>query len=164
VKRPYLNKISDNMAVNISLSEDNPDSGLWESREEMLIYNWEDIAMQKSIAHDTASHHYRKLHQFFGFVNIVMTVVCISISREKSIHKLSTMFFMIMGTLSAITTFYNFSVESRKHKDYHCRYHELSMSIKIEMCKQKHLRIACDIFLSHTEMILNTLSGTAPHF
>jgi hypothetical protein len=135
---------------------------LWENREESLIEAWCVLANQKSEGHAKAAIRYKRLNTFWGMSSLLMNVLFAGGSMIQLPEYIPTIGFVVTGSLAAVCTFFEFAGKREQHNDYSKKYAEFCNALKVEMCKPKAFRIACDVFLAKTEMTLNSLNRSAP--
>jgi hypothetical protein len=135
---------------------------LWETREESLLETWCATAKQKSEEHANAAIRNKWLNKFWGISSLLTNVLFTGGSMIKTPDYVPTIGFIVTGTLSAICTFFEFSSKRERHDDYSNKYAEFCNALRVELCKPKASRIACDVFLVKNEMTLNSLNRSAP--
>jgi hypothetical protein len=156
------------MSVHIDVSESSSDDPLrkellWEKREETLIETWCSIAKNKSDKHTKTAIRYKQLNKFWGLSNLLCNILFVGIVQINVLPKYSpTIGFMITGGIAAVCTFFEFAGKREQHNEYSNKYMEFINCLKVEMCKPKGWRVACDVFLARNEMILNSLNRSAP--
>lgn len=155
------------LKIDISESSSNDDplrkELLWETREESLIEAWCALAIKKSTDHDKAATQFKRLNKIWGLSSLLCNIAFAGLSQLENIPDFApTVGFITTGALVAVCTFFEFGTKYQQHSDYCNKYQEFTNSLKVELCKPKSHRIACDVFLAKNQSRLNSLNRSAP--
>ena len=93
---------------------------------------------------------------------VYVLVLSLRISQVDMLSYTPTIGFVIIGTISAVCTFFDFAGLREKHAESASRYDEIAIDAETEMCKPRANRIACDLFLSRMELRMTNLERYRP--
>lgn len=135
----------------------------WQRKEEELITQWAQKCHDNSAKHKRRAVIYRVLHFVFGltstFVPIGFTGVTL-LGNEDPVVIASG--FITSSCLSSIVNMFNFKNMADAHKEHSARYDSMATSIEVELVKPRPFRIACDLFLARTELLIGQVNNSAP--
>ncbi len=148
-----------------SRSKDDPNRKelLWEHREEDFLKKITSACEKQSKLHRIKGKLFKKLYSAFGVPSMLIPIVLSGLTDQLHDYKLVQSLLMIAtGTLTGISTFFNFGKKYQEHFDYENKYAGLAGDISTELCKPKRHRIACDVYLERIRLLYSNLNTNAP--
>lgn len=138
---------------------------MWERSEETLLRQWLDESLSKSKQHGSTANKKKRYYKVFGSISVILPIIFTGLSQLKldlQYPLIPTIGFICTGVISGLLAFFNFASLYQKHNEYESKYYDYSNMIKSELCKPRHSRIACDVFLKECQLKLSTLHESAP--
>ena len=105
----------------------------------------------------------KKLKQMnLGSKDSTLLPIIATLSQMQVDELIVTILMLACGCVTGMNTFFNFGKQRQQHFEYAGKYQELAMDIGLELCKPKHNRIACDVFLHGVSAKFNHVNNGAP--
>lgn len=146
-------------------SSDNKDRKelLWERREEIHLQTIIDDCEVQSRMHRRKGKRFKKLYATFGVPAILIPLILSGLTDQLTPYPLAHSLLMILvGIISGVSSFFNFGAKYQSHYDFENKYSGLAGDIKVELCKPKAHRVACDVYLERVRLMYSGLNTQAP--
>ena len=135
----------------------------WNSKNSDLLLKWSLQCSEASEAHGKAAKKFKMLYGWFGLPPILIPIALGILQPYLNDLSIVTSILMVLtGSLSGISTFFDFSQKRSKHEASENSYNELFLKIEAILAIPRRNRNAADVTITEMLFRLNALNAQAP--
>ena len=156
-------QIKINSKSDISESDISREEMKWNSNNSDLLLKWSIQCEKSSKAHGKKAKTFKILYSWFGLPPILIPIalgVLQSYLREYEI--VVSLLMVLTGSLSGVSTFFDFSRKRSLHLESENDYNELFLKIESILAIPRRNRNAADVTITEMLFRLNALNAKAP--
>lgn len=136
---------------------------MWEDREELLVDSIRAESVLCSKQQMIAGKRKKRLFAFWVMAATVVPLVAgVVLDLQPTWLNVNTFLLKATSLCVFINGFFNYGGQSQKHFDYSNKYDDIVLAVRIEMCKPKAFREACDVFLERLQYTYKAVNAQAP--